>query len=61
MISSKELAKRLLEYDTDKKCPYCSKESWGEEKHDKECPFAMAYKVVKQSHPKREEAEKAEK
>lgn len=38
-----QLIETLLENDYEKECPFCTKEEWGEEKHDEICPFAIAY------------------
>ena len=37
----------LVRRDEDKRCSlHCSKTEWGEDKHDADCPFAMAYKLL---------------
>ena len=40
------LARRLVKCDAAEECPYCPKMEWGEDKHDKNCPFAIAYSVL---------------
>lgn len=45
MSNEIKLSTALIQFDTDKKCPFCTKQDWGEEKHDKECPFTIAYKI----------------
>jgi hypothetical protein len=42
-----KLVKVLLDNDESKKCPFCSKSDYGEEKHDYVCPFAVAYSIKK--------------
>lgn len=40
------LAERLIDKDETRNCPFCTKKEWGEEHHDKKCPFAIAYKMI---------------
>ena len=42
------LASLLVENDNDKSCPFCKKIEWGTDKHEKDCPFALAYAALKE-------------
>jgi hypothetical protein len=42
------LANTLIFHDEDADCPFCKKTEWGEEKHDKDCPFGLAYLALKE-------------
>ncbi len=41
------LAKRLADKDETRNCHFCNKKEWGEEHHDKDCPFSIAYRMIK--------------
>jgi hypothetical protein len=41
-----ELATAITMFDDTKVCHFdCGKIEWGEDKHDKDCPFRMAYDI----------------
>ena len=41
-----KLCNLLAQKDETKNCPFCHKVEWGEEFHDKGCPFAFAYETI---------------
>jgi len=41
-----EALEMLVVTDNDKSCPYCTKTEWGEEKHDEDCVYHRAYKII---------------
>jgi hypothetical protein len=45
MESAIYLAEALIDNDTEKSCPFCSKEDYGGEHHDSGCPFEIAYNI----------------
>lgn len=47
-MSALELAKALVKFDEDHDCRLCSKWQWGKDKHDKNCPMAMAYQIIEE-------------
>lgn len=40
------IANILIKHDTEQECRYCSKIEWGQDTHDEDCPFAIAYKIL---------------
>ncbi len=49
MVTLLQLATALVALDDDHECRLCSKYEWGEDKHEDDCPMAMAYEVIKES------------
>lgn len=41
-----ELAHALIEVDETASCPFCNKVDWGEDKHEENCPFHLAWKIL---------------
>lgn len=46
------IASILVKHDTGKECPYCNKREWGQDLHDKDCPFEIAYKILSRENDK---------
>lgn len=44
-----ELANALIFHDEDAECPFCKKTEWGEENHEEDCPFAIAYRALNEN------------
>ncbi len=40
-------ANKLIANDFGQECPYCRKREWGEDQHDADCVFAIAYNIQK--------------
>ncbi len=38
-----EIIEAFLSHDTERTCPFCSKDEWGTNKHDESCPYSRAY------------------
>lgn len=41
-----EVVDAFLKRDEDKACRFCSKDEWGIEKHDSDCPFGKGYAFI---------------
>lgn len=41
-----KIANILVKHDTEQECRYCSKTEWGQDLHDEDCPFEIAYKIL---------------
>ena len=45
-VAGIRLAKRLADNDETQNCPFCNKTEWGEEYHEKQCPFYLACAII---------------
>ena len=46
-----ELADSLTSFDTDRTCPFCSKDAYGVHNHGNTCPFTLAYQILRDEQP----------
>ena len=44
-----QLAQALTAIDTERTCPFCTKQTWSAEQHDAGCPFHLAYLAIQQA------------
>ncbi len=46
-----QLAQALTAVDVERTCPFCTKQAWGAEHHEVNCPFHLAYRAIQQAGP----------
>ena len=44
-----DLAHALTAVDTERTCPFCTKQAWGADQHAAGCPFHLAYRAIQQA------------